>query len=68
MPGKKLIVVNGRRGPIGAFLYDHFGIVLSFRWTGAALACGIMGFPLMVRAIRLSIVTVVNREAGVWRD
>jgi molybdate transport system permease protein len=37
---------------------DHLGIVLSFRWTGAALACGIMGFPLMVRAIRLSVEAV----------
>ncbi|MCX8282594.1 ABC transporter permease subunit, partial [Phyllobacterium sp. 0TCS1.6C] len=42
-------------GPIGAFLADHFGLIFSFRWTGAALACGVMGFPLMVRSIRLSI-------------
>jgi molybdate transport system permease protein len=48
----------GRRGPIGAFLAEHFGIVFSFRWTGAALACGVMGFPLMVRAIRLSVEAV----------
>jgi len=48
----------GRRGPIGAFLYEHFGVVLSFRWTGAALASAIMGFPLLVRAIRLSIEAV----------
>lgn len=53
-----LLLLFGRRGPIGAFLADYLGIVLSFRWTGAALACGVMGFPLMVRSIRLSIETV----------
>jgi molybdate transport system permease protein len=53
--GYILLILFGRRGPIGAFLADTFGIVFSFRWTGAALACGVMGFPLMVRAIRLSI-------------
>ena len=56
--GYLLLVGFGRRGPIGEFLYDWFGIVLSFRWTGAALACAVMGFPLMVRAIRLSIEAV----------
>ncbi|PSH62288.1 molybdate ABC transporter permease subunit [Phyllobacterium brassicacearum] len=53
-----LLLLFGRRGPIGAFLAEHLGIVLSFRWTGAALACGVMGFPLMVRSIRLSIEAV----------
>lgn len=53
--GYILLILFGRRGPIGGFLAEHFGIVFSFRWTGAALACGIMGFPLLVRAIRLSI-------------
>jgi len=53
--GYLLLIGFGRRGPIGQALYDWFGIVLSFRWTGAALACAVMGFPLMVRAIRLSI-------------
>jgi molybdate transport system permease protein len=56
--GYLLLVLFGRRGPIGAFLADTFGIVLSFRWTGAALASAIMGFPLMVRAMRLSIESV----------
>ena len=51
----------GRRAPLGAFLADHLGIVFSFRWTGAALACGVMGFPLMVRAIRLSIEAIDRR-------
>jgi molybdate transport system permease protein len=53
--GYLLLISFGRRGPIGAFLADHLGIVLSFRWTGAALACGVMGFPLLVRPIRLAI-------------
>ncbi|MGE0035953.1 MAG: molybdate ABC transporter permease subunit [Xanthobacteraceae bacterium] len=53
--GYLLLIWFGRRAPIGAFLADHFGIVFSFRWTGAALACGIMGFPLLVRPIRLAI-------------
>jgi len=59
--GYLLLISFGRRGPIGAFLYDHFGIVLSFRWTGAALACGVMGFPLMIRPIRLSIEAIDRR-------
>src|SRR5262249_61517980 len=53
--GYILLILFGRQGPIGALLARHLGIVLSFRWTGAALACGLMGFPLLVRAIRLSI-------------
>jgi molybdate transport system permease protein len=59
--GYILLILFGRRGPVGAVLDDWFGIVLSFRWTGAALACGIMGFPLMVRAIRLSVEAVDRR-------
>ena len=53
--GYILLVLLGRRGVFGAFLADYLGIVFSFRWTGAALACGVMGFPLMVRPIRLAI-------------
>jgi molybdate transport system permease protein len=49
------LILFGRRGAIGSFLSEYFGIVFSFRWTGAALACAVMGFPLMVRSIRLSI-------------
>ena len=56
--GYLLLIVFGQRGLIGGFLATHLGIVFSFRWTGAALACGVMGFPLMVRAIRLSIEAV----------
>jgi molybdate transport system permease protein len=59
--GYLLLILLGRRGPLGAFLAEHFGIVFSFRWTGAALACAVMGFPLMVRAIRLSIDAVDKR-------
>ncbi|MGB3502840.1 MAG: molybdate ABC transporter permease subunit [Mesorhizobium sp.] len=53
--GYMLLLTFGRRGPVGSFLDQCCGIVFSFRWTGAALACGVMAFPLMVRAIRLSI-------------
>jgi molybdate transport system permease protein len=53
--GYLLLISFGRRGPIGAFLYDYFGVVFSFRWTGAALACGVMGFPLLVRPIQLAL-------------
>jgi molybdate transport system permease protein len=56
--GYLLLLSFGRRGPIGAFLYDAFGIVLAFRWTGAVLAAAVMAFPLMVRAIRLAIEAV----------
>ena len=59
--GYLLLITFGRRAPVGAFLADHFGIVFSFRWTGAALACGVMAFPLMVRAIRLSIEAIDRR-------
>ncbi len=55
--GYLLLISLGSRAPLGAFL-QNFGIVFSFRWTGAALAAAIMGFPLMVRAIRLSIEAV----------
>jgi molybdate transport system permease protein len=59
--GYLLLISFGRRGPIGSFLADYFGIVLSFRWTGAALSCGVMGFPLMVRPIRLALETIDRR-------
>jgi molybdate transport system permease protein len=59
--GYLLLISFGRKGPVGAFLADQFGIVLSFRWTGAALACGVMAFPLLVRAIRLSFEAIDRR-------
>ncbi|MGB9364502.1 MAG: molybdate ABC transporter permease subunit [Xanthobacteraceae bacterium] len=64
--GYLLLIAFGKRGIFGAFLAD-IGIVFSFRWTGAALACGIMGFPLLVRAIRLSIEAVdAKLEDAAW--
>jgi molybdate transport system permease protein len=59
--GYLLLISLGRKAPLGAFLADHFGIVFSFRWTGAAVACGVMAFPLLVRAIRLSIEAIDRR-------
>ncbi|MFK3692125.1 molybdate ABC transporter permease subunit [Agrobacterium tumefaciens] len=56
--GYLLLVLFGRRGAIGQFLDSWFGLVFSFRWTGAALACAVMAFPLMVRSIRLSVEAV----------
>jgi molybdate transport system permease protein len=61
--GYLLLLTFGRRGLAGDFL-AHLGIVFSFRWTGAALASGIMGFPLMVRAIRLSVEAVDQKLEG----
>lgn len=59
--GYLLLLAFGRRGPVGAWLEASFGLVLSFRWTGAALASAVMGFPLMVRAIRLSLEAIDTR-------
>jgi molybdate transport system permease protein len=59
--GYLLLLAFGRTGPIGAFLMKTFGFSFSFRWTGAALACAVMGFPLMLRAIRLSFEAVDQR-------
>lgn len=56
--GYLLLIMFGKRGLIGSFLAEHVGIVFAFRWTGAALACGVMSFPLLVRPIRLSIEAV----------
>lgn len=58
--GYLLLITFGRKGAVGGFLAD-FGIVFSFRWTGAALACGVMAFPLLVRAIRLSFEAIDRR-------
>ncbi len=59
--GYLLLVTFGRKGPVGALLADYLGVVLSFRWTGAALSCGVMGFPLMVRPIRLALESIDRR-------
>ena len=73
--GMALLILFGSRGPIGIFLHDVFGITIAFKWTGAALASAVMGLPLMVRAMRLSIAAVDKRlelaartlGAGWWR-
>ena len=73
--GFALLILFGKRGAIGSFLDEWFGIVFVFKWTGAALASAIMGFPLMVRAIRLSLSAIDRRletaartlGAGPWR-
>lgn len=56
--GYVLLMMFGRKGPVGAFLNDTFGISFAFSWTGAALAAGVMAFPLIVRPIRLSFEAV----------
>jgi len=56
--GYFLLIAFGRNGPVGRVLEEWFGIVLAFRWTGAVLAAAVMAFPLMVRAIRISIEAV----------
>ncbi|MCC8538598.1 molybdate ABC transporter permease subunit [Xanthomonas codiaei] len=73
--GYALLVTLGTQGVIGSWLLEHVGVRFAFRWTGAALACAVMGFPLMVRAIRLSIEATDRRleaaaatlGAGPWR-
>lgn len=59
--GFALLLLLGRRAPLGAFLADHLGLVFAFRWTGAALAAAVMSFPLMVRPIRLAFENVDTR-------
>ncbi len=59
--GYLLLVLLGREGPLGRLLYDLFGFGLPFTWEGAALAAAVMAFPLMVRAMRLSLEGVDRR-------
>lgn len=56
--GYLLLLAFGRKGPVGAFLDEVFGLRFAFTWTGAALAAGVMAFPLIVRPIRLSFEAV----------
>lgn len=73
--GYLLLVTMGRRGFIGEWLYDWFGLTFAFSWRGAVLAAGVMSFPLMVRAIRLALEAVDLKleqaartlGAGRWR-
>ena len=66
--GWLLLVVFGRQGPVGSVLQDWFGLSLTFRWQGAALAASVMALPLMVRAMRLSIEAVDRRLVGAARS
>ncbi|MDP6831654.1 MAG: molybdate ABC transporter permease subunit [Alphaproteobacteria bacterium] len=59
--GYVLLVLFGRNGPVGAWLHDWFGIHMVFSWRGAALAAAVMAFPLLVRAVRLSMEAVDRR-------
>jgi molybdate transport system permease protein len=59
--GYALLILLGTQGPVGAWLLEHLGVQVAFRWTGAALASAVMGFPLMVRAIRLSLESTDRR-------
>ena len=59
--GYGLLVLFGRQGPLGAWLYETLGITVAFTWRGAALAAAVMAFPLMVRAMRLSLEAVDRR-------
>ncbi|KTF36904.1 molybdate ABC transporter permease subunit [Xanthomonas translucens] len=73
--GYALLIVFGTQGPVGAWLLEHLGVQFAFRWAGAALASAVMGFPLMVRAIRLALESTDRRleaaaatlGAGPWR-
>ncbi|MGF1629449.1 MAG: molybdate ABC transporter permease subunit [Kiloniellaceae bacterium] len=56
--GYLLLLLLGRQGPLGSWLHATFGISLPFTWEGAALAAAVMAFPLMVRAMRLSLEAV----------
>ncbi len=56
--GYLLLVTMGRQGIIGKWLYEHFGLVFSFTWKGAVIACIVVSLPLMVRSIRLSLESV----------
>ncbi len=53
--GYILLIIFGINGFVGKFLLKYFNYTFAFKWTGAALACAIMGFPLMIRAIKASI-------------
>jgi len=59
--GYGLLMLFGRQGALGVWLNDVFGVTVAFRWTGAAIACAVMSFPLMVRAMRLSMEAIDPR-------
>ncbi|MBM3514051.1 MAG: molybdate ABC transporter permease subunit [Alphaproteobacteria bacterium] len=59
--GYLLLLTFGRNGPVGLWLYDWFGVTVAFRWTGAVIAAAVMGLPLMVTGMRLSLESVDRR-------
>ncbi|WP_287124208.1 molybdate ABC transporter permease subunit [Chromohalobacter sp.] len=73
--GYLLLVALGRQGPLGQWLHAQFGVSLPFTWEGAAVAGGVMAFPLLVRAVRLSLEAVDRKledaartlGAGRWK-
>ena len=65
--GYVLLLVLGRGGVVGGWLFETFGLTFAFRWTGAAIAAGVMALPLMVRALRLSIEAVDRKLVSAAR-
>ena len=65
--GYLLLLTFGRNGPAGAWLYETFGVSVAFTWQGAVIASAVMAFPLMVRAVRLSLEGVDRRLEGAAR-
>lgn len=61
VPGYLLLLLLGRQGPVGRWLYEMWGITLAFTWQGAVIASALMAFPLMVRAVRLAVTLVEPR-------
>ena len=61
VPGYLLLLLLGRQGPVGRWLYETWGIALAFTWQGAVIASALMAFPLMVRAVRLAVTLVEPR-------
>ena len=61
VPGYLLLLLLGRQGPVGRWLYETWGITLAFTWQGAVIASALMAFPLMVRAVRLAVTLVEPR-------
>ncbi len=61
VPGYLLLLLLGRQGPVGRWLYETWDITLAFTWQGAVIASALMAFPLMVRAVRLAVTLVEPR-------
>ena len=59
--GYLLLILFGRSGPLGGWIYETFGVSIAFTWKGAAIAAAVMSFPLLVRSMRLSLEAVDRR-------